>query len=161
MPSLYEISVPSFISNLKILSSLLEKGLAAGKESVLLETKLIADMRGLVYQIQRVSDTAKGLAVRVGGIENVVWEDNETTFPDMQERIKKTIDFLEGVDPKSFEGKEDAEVVMKTQSGERKFKGQDYVIKFAIPNFYFHFVTAYALLRKEGVPIGKSDYLGR
>lgn len=72
-------------------------------------------MRGLVYQIQRVSDTAKGLAVRVGGIENVVWEDNETTFPDMQERIKKTIDFLEGVDPKSIEGKEDAEVVMKTQ----------------------------------------------
>jgi hypothetical protein len=100
-------------------------------------------------------------AVRVTKAESVSWEDNEKTFAELQERLAKTIAYLEALDPKSFEGKDDAEVILPQRSGELKFTGTTYVTKFAIPNFYFHFVTAYGLLRKEGVPIGKGDYLGR
>jgi hypothetical protein len=163
MPSLYEVTIPPFIKNLKILSTLLEKGVAHanGNDATLLEARLIADMQPLTYQIQRVSDTSKGLAVRLGKAAPVSWEDNEKTFPELQERLSKTIKFLEALDSKCMDGLEDAEVVMKTRSGEQKFTGLSYVNSFAIPNFYFHFVTAYGILRKEGVQIGKNDYLGR
>ena len=87
-------------------------------------------------------------------------EDNETTFPELRARIVKTIEVLENVDPKSMDGMEDAEVVMKLRAGDRKLTGRDYVLKYAIPNFYFHLCMAYAILRKEGVPVGKTDYLG-
>ncbi|KAH8597603.1 hypothetical protein B0O99DRAFT_617808 [Bisporella sp. PMI_857] len=164
MPSLYEISIPVFVANLKILSSLLTKGIdhvGEEKASELLNSRLIADMQPLTYQIQRVSDTSKGLATRLSGgkVENVIWADDENSFPALQARIQKTIAFLEAVPQSAFDGQEDAEIVFKTRSGETKFTGSSYVLKFAIPNFFFHFVTAFALLRKEGVPIGKNDYL--
>jgi uncharacterized protein len=107
-----------------------------------------------------VSDTAKGLAIRVAKATPESWEDNEKTSPELQERIKKTIAFLEKVDPKSMDGMEDQEVVLKTGAVEKKLTASNYVLGFAIPNFYFHTVTTYALLRKEGVQIGKKDYLG-
>ncbi|KAE8447132.1 hypothetical protein EG329_011116 [Mollisiaceae sp. DMI_Dod_QoI] len=186
--SLYDITIPVFIKNLQILKKLLEKGVAFTKEDGVAVTeeslagaKLIADMGDLVYQIQRVSDTSKGLAQRVGGVEPVVLEDNEKTFPDMLTRIQKTIEVLEKVKGGSEQGMgekltsltycaqqkedldaaEDSEVVLKTRTSELKFTGKTYAINFAIPNFFFHFVTAYALLRKEGVQVGKADYLGR
>jgi len=166
--SLYEITIQVFIKNLQTLKKLLEKGVAFTKEdgvSVTEESlagaKLIADMGDLIYQIQRVSDTSKGLAQRVGGVEPVVLEDNEKTFPDMLTRIQKTIEVLEKVKKEDLDAAEDVEVVVKTRSGELKFTGKSYAIDFAIPNFFFHFVTAYALLRKEGVQVGKNDYLGR
>lgn len=90
-----------------------------------------------------------------------MWEDNEKTFAELQARLAKTIAYLEALDPKLFDGKDYDEVILATKAGEMKFTGTSYVLTFAIPNFYFHFVTAYALLRKEGVPIGKGDYLGR
>lgn len=179
MPSLYEIIIPKFITNLKILAFLLNKGekhVGEDKVSTLLESRLIEDMYPLIYQIrtssgpfssasklttrkERVSDTAKGLAVRVGGVENESWEDNETTFPELHARIAKTIAFLEKVDKESFDSKEDAEVILPGKNP-RVFTGTSYVTDFANHNFYFHFVTAYALLRKEGVPVGKLDYMG-
>lgn len=100
------------------------------------------------------------LAVRVAQAESVPWEDTEKTFPELQARLAKTIAYLEALDPKSFEGREEAEVVIQSRMGEVRFTAESYVSKYAIPNFYFHFVTAYALLRKEGMPIGKADYLG-
>ncbi|KAH9206740.1 hypothetical protein DL95DRAFT_396656 [Leptodontidium sp. 2 PMI_412] len=118
-------------------------------------------MGDLVYQIQRVSDTAKGFAVRVAKIENVPLEDNEKTMEDLHVRLAKTIEILESVKEADVNAAEDAEVVLKTRAAELKFTGQSYTTQFALPNFYFHFVTAYALLRKEGVEVGKSDYLGR
>ncbi|KAM3065036.1 hypothetical protein ACMFMG_001247 [Clarireedia jacksonii] len=160
--SLYDVSVPPFIKNLKILSHLLNKGLAhvSNDESKLINARLIEDMGDLIYQIQRVSDTAKGLAVHVGGAEQVVLKDEEKDFPALQERIKATISILEALSPSSMDNKEEIEVVIQTMVGERKFTGRDYVLGAAIPNFYFHFVTAYDILRKEGVPVGKGDYLG-
>ncbi|KFY08189.1 hypothetical protein V492_06449 [Pseudogymnoascus sp. VKM F-4246] len=161
--SLYQVSVAPFTAELKIVSKLLTKGLEhfKGDESKLIDARIIEDMQPLTYQIQRVSDTAKGLAVRMGKVEPVAMADEEKTFPELQERIAKTIAVLESVDPKSFEGIEDKEVVLVTRSGEQKFTGLSYVNTFAIPNFYFHTCMVYAILRKEGVPVGKQDYLGR
>jgi hypothetical protein len=89
----------------------------------------------------------------------VVVEDNETTFDQLQDRISETIKALDAVDPKSFEGKEGAEIVMETGMGKFRFTGQRYVSEFAIPNFHFHLTSAYCILRHLGVPIGALDYL--
>lgn len=158
--TLYEISIPVFITNLKNLSKFLEKGRlhASSNESALIEAKLIADMGGLPYQIQRVSDTAKGVAVRAGGVAPVSLPDNETTFPQLQERIQKTIDILEGIKEETMNASEEKEIVLPR---EIKLTGKEYLLKFAIPNFFFHVCMAYAILRKEGVDVGKNDYLGR
>jgi hypothetical protein len=160
MPSLYEISVPAFIRSLKNLSAILKKAEAyATEKSIDLKTftdaKLVDDMLSLPFQIWTASNTAKNTVQRVAGTPAVPFTDDQKTFPELQDRIAKTIKLLEEVDPKVFEGKEDVEVEM---SG-RKFTGQSYIITFAIPNFYFHVMAAYAILRKEGVPIGKKDYL--
>ena len=160
--SLYDISIPPFIHGLKSLSAILEKGRlhASADEASLIESRLIDDMGALPFQIQRLSDTAKGCAVRVAKIEPVPMEDNEKTFPELQARIAKTIEVLEKLDSKCMDGMEDEEVVMKLRSGERRLKGRNYVLSYAVPNFYFHLCMAYAILRKEGVQIGKLDYLG-
>ncbi|CZT13493.1 hypothetical protein WAI453_012448 [Rhynchosporium graminicola] len=166
--SLYSISIPVFLKHLHTLQKLLAKGVAhaedAGNELTkekLVGAKLIEDMGDLVYQVQRVSDTAKGFAVRVAKIEAVALADDEKTLEDLQKRIAKTIEILERVKEEDVDDKEDAEVVFQTRQGDLKFTGQSYTTTFALPNFYFHFVTAYALLRKEGVDVGKNDYLGR
>lgn len=160
--SLYDVTVPPFIHQLKALRDYLKKGEAhfAGNEQKLLDSRLIADMQALPYQIQRVSDVAKGVAVRVAKVEPVVMEDNEKTFLELYDRIQKTIDVLEKVDPHSMDGMEDKEIVMNFGPAEKKFTGKQFVLGFAVPNFYFHATTAYALLRKEGVPLGKSDFMG-
>jgi len=166
--SLYEISIPVFIRNIKTLQKLLDKAVAhasdsskAVTEEALLESRLIPDMYNLIRQIQVVSDTSKGVAVRVGKAEPITLEDNEKTFPELQARLAKTIEILEAVDQKTFDENEEAEVILKLRSGDQKFTGKSYILSFAIPNFYFHFVTAYDLLRKEGVDVGKLNYFGR
>ena len=153
--SLYDITIPTFIRNFKILSTLLQKGLThtSGNEEPLLTSRLIADMHALPAQIQRASDVAKLTAVRLGKIPNEPWEDNEATFADLQERIRKTIAFLEKVDPKSFDGMEEENVSVGPPRNQKIMTGKDYVLQAALPNFYFHFTTAYALLRREGVPM--------
>jgi uncharacterized protein len=164
MPSLYEISVPPMIKGLNTLTHILQKGEEYAKEkniplSDLVEGRLVPDMLPLSKQIQIASNTAKNMLVRVASTEAVPIEDNETTFPQLYERINATIKILKDVDAKVLEGKESAEVVMKTGSGEQKYTGQEYVLGFALPNFYFHVTTAYAILRMKGVPIGKKDFL--
>ncbi|TGO33961.1 hypothetical protein BHYA_0219g00190 [Botrytis hyacinthi] len=159
--SLYDISVVPFIKNLKTLSKLLEKGQAHFEdESKIINARLIDDMGDLIFQIQRVSDSAKGVAVRVAGAENVALEDNEKDFASLYTRINRTIEILEALPSTCTDGKEENEVVLKLPRGDLKFTAKDYILNFAIPNFYFHVVTAYNILRKEGVPVGKFDYLG-
>jgi hypothetical protein len=158
--TLYDITIPPFIKNLTTLSKLLSIGEKhAGPDGLqtLLDSRLIADMKPLTYQIQRISDTAKFLAIRVGGVESEPWADEEKTFEDLHARIDKTIKFLEKLGGKFPEGVEEKEVELMGQ----KLKGKDYIINFVVPNFYFHYTTAYALMRKEGVPLGKQAYLGR
>jgi hypothetical protein len=156
--SLYDISIPVFIRTLNTVSAFLEKGRAhaPASEAALLDERLIADMGNLSYQVQHLCDAARGCAVRVAQAAPVVFEDKETTFAELQETIAKTVAFLGKVDPKHMDGGEGREIVFAG----RKFTGRSYVLGLAIPNFYFHVVTAYAILRKVGVPVGKRDYLG-
>ena len=162
---LHTLTVPVFVRALTNLDAILDKGRAFAAdqgidESELLEARLIGDMGNLVSQIQRASDSAKGVMVRVGGVENVVMEDNETSFDDIKARIARTIDFLRSVPADAINGKEGADVVVKFPNREFTFDGLSYVLGFATPNFYFHVTTAYDILRMKGVPVGKMDFLG-
>ena len=115
----------------------------------------------LTYQIQSMSNTAKFLAVRVGGAENIVLPDDETTFEQLQARITRSIDILLSLDKDSMNGWEDKEVLVTVANG-LKFKIEDgvkYVNEYAVPNFHFHMSTAYCILRHLGVPIDAMDYL--
>ena len=164
--TLYQVSVPVFIRGFDNLSAILEKGRRFATESGidekdLLEARLFPDMGNLIAQIQRASDTAKFAAVRVGQVESVSMEDDETSLDDLQARIAKTVAFLKSVPETSMDGRDDAMVELKTRDSVRHFTARDYVLGFAVPNFYFHATTAYALLRHKGVPIGKLDFLGR
>jgi hypothetical protein len=164
--SLYDVSVPAFLRGFANLTEILKKGEAFADEKgiahkELLEARLIEDMLPLTAQIQRVSDSAKFVPVRLGAAENLPMADEEVTFADLHARIDKTIDFLNGIVPASMADKEDIDVVVKTRTGETHFSGKSYVLGFALPNFYFHVTTAYAILRHKGVPVGKMDYLGR
>ena len=163
--SLYDVTIPVLVQGLRNLSAVLEKGCAFADaqgldHQTLLGARLAADMLPLTGQVQRASDTAKGLAVRLGQVPNVAMEDNETTFDALQARIAATIAFVEAVPREAIDGREEASIVLKLPSGDISFTGQSYVLTFAIPNFFFHVTMAYALLRQQGVPIGKRDYLG-
>jgi len=165
MLSLYDVSVPVFIRALENLDKILDKGAAyfaekGRAEGELSGMRLIEDMHPLTAQIQRASDTAKGVVTRIGGAENVSMPDEEKTIADLKERIARTIAVLKSADRAAFDDKEDATVEIVTPSRTLVFTGKDYVLGFCIPNFFFHVTTAYALLRKEGVPLGKMDYLG-
>jgi len=162
---LHDLTVPVFVRGLRALSGILEKGCTFADEKGLphgdlIEARLFEDMSPLPAQIQRASDSAKNALIRLGGLDPFPLEDNESSFDELQTRITRTIDFLESVDPAAINGKEDADVVLQTPRGEVPFKGRDYVLGFALPNFYFHVTTAYDILRHKGVPVGKLDYLG-
>jgi hypothetical protein len=166
MPSLYDVTVPAFLRGFASLSAIIDKARAFAAEhgideAELTQARLIEDMAPFTAQVQRCSDTAKGVAVRVGQAGNVAMADEEVTFDDLKARIDKTVAFLNSVPRESFDGRDDAEVVLTTPSGDLRFTARDFVIGFAVPNFYFHLTTAYALLRMKGVPIGKMDYLGK
>ena len=146
--SLYDVSVPVFIRSLGAMSAFLEKGRAYADENgmpheKLLDARLYPDMAPLTAQIQRASDSAKLAAVRVGQVENVPMADEEKSFDDLQRRIAATVDFLKAVPSNSMDGREDAEVVLTTRAGDTKFTARDYMLGFALPNFFFHVTTAY------------------
>ena len=126
----------------------------------LTEARLVADMDPLTAQVQRASDAAKFCAARMAQIEGPAMPDTETSFDDLQARIAATIAFLQTVPAQSFDGREDAEIILKTPNRSISFAGTPYVLHFAIPNFFFHVTTTYALLRMKGVPVGKMDFLG-
>jgi hypothetical protein len=162
---MYDASIPPMIHMLESLSKILDKAVAQAKSkdknlSNLLEARLAPDMHPFPRQIQIASDAAKGCAARLSGIEAPSFPDTETTFPELQERIAKTIAFLKSVDAGKFAGAEDRRVELKTPQTTLEFSGRDFLTLFALPNFYFHATTAYGLLRHSGIEIGKRDYLG-
>ncbi len=162
---IYDASVPVLIAGLTNLSKILAKGAAHAeakgfKPEALLQARLAPDMHPLPNQIQIASDAAKGAAARLAGVDIPSFPDTETTFPELQARIEKTIAFLKGLDPAAFTGAEDREIVLKVGANEWKMPGRQFLTAFALPNFYFHLTTAYALLRHNGVEIGKRDFLG-
>lgn len=133
-----------------------EKGIPHSK---ILEAKLADDMAPLPSQVQRASDAVKGTITMVTGCENTVWEDNETTFEQLQARITKTVEYLQAVKPEAMNEKEDAEVIIKRPFGEYKFTGTSCVLQMGLPNVYFHCAAAYNIVRQAGAPIGKLTWL--
>ncbi|KAI8671791.1 hypothetical protein NCS57_00655400 [Fusarium keratoplasticum] len=164
MTSLHQQTVPPLVKYLRNLSHLLQKGAKfceekGVKHEELLTYRLIADMRGLPYQVQSCSNTAKHAVSRLGAPNIPIFEDTETTFTELHARIDRTIEVLESVDPACINGKEEQEVIMETGMGNFRFTGQRYVSEFVLPNFHFHLTSAYCIMRAQGVPLGAFDYL--
>ena len=163
--SMYRATVPVFVRSLDVLASLLDKAAAHAKEKGLSDTdvttaRLADDMLPFSAQIQRASDTSKASAQRLSGVAAPSFEDTETTFAELRERIVKTTAYLKGIDAGTFEGADTRVVTIKQKDFELKFSGAEYLFQFGLPNFYFHIVTAYDILRHIGVPVGKLDFLG-
>lgn len=163
--SMYQASLPVFISGLKSLSAILakaEKHAEAKKidPSVFITSRLAPDMFALVRQVQIATDGVKGCAARLAGIEVPSYPDTEASFAELQERIAKTIQFLSSIRQEQIDGTEERPIHLKVGGKELNFLGQPYLLNFVVPNFYFHFTTAYNILRHNGVEIGKIDFLG-
>ncbi len=163
--SMYQASVPRFVNILGNLSNILDKAQAhvdAKKlDAVTLTTyRLFPDMLPMTSQVQIACDTAKGVVARLAGVEIPVFEDNEKTLADLKARIAKTIAFIQTVTPGQIDGTEDKEIVIKRGDKETRYKGMQFLLGHALPNFYFHVTTAYNILRHNGIEIGKRDYLG-
>jgi hypothetical protein len=164
--TIYDASIPPLVFMLENLGHVLKVGAAHAAEKGLdgkdyLEARLAPDMFPLTRQVQVASDMAKGCGARLAGAEIPKYEDNETSFADLQARLAKTIAFLRGLDPKALAGAEDKAVTLKFPNAEFHFSGKDYLNNFVLPNVYFHITTVYAILRHSGVPLGKQDFMGR
>lgn len=161
---LYEITIPQFIKGLQNLSKIVEKGAhyaetKKAEPDVLPNSRLAIDQFNLIRQIQISCDTAKLCAARLSGKEAPKHDDSEKTMGDMKARVESTISFLKSVWAKDLSGSESKKIT--TPRWEEKWlTGTDYVLHHALPNFYFHMTTAYAILRHNGVEVGKKDYLG-
>ena len=163
--SMYQASVPVFVHTLAALSAVLDKAAAHAAQrkiepSVLLNTRLFPDMFPLVRQVQLAADFAKGPAARLAGLEVPKFADAETTFDELKVRIAKTVEFVKGLKPSQIDGSEDRDITIPIGGKPQSFKGQPYLLHFALPNFFFHATTAYDILRHCGVEVGKRDFLG-
>jgi uncharacterized protein len=163
--SLYDVSIPIFTLSLNNLSGILDKAASHAQAKnvdpkAIPQARLIVDMLPLSAQIQIACDTAKGASARLAGLEVPKHEDTETTLADLKARVAKTLDFIKTIQPAQLQGAEGREIVLKFPQGTLKFNGLNYLTNFAIPNFFFHVTMAYALLRKNGVDLGKQDFLG-
>ena len=163
---MYQASTPRFVNILRNLSAILEKAEAhcTAKKidpSALTTYRFFPDMFPFTRQVQIACDSAKGAVARLAGVDIPKHEDTEQTFADLKVRIAKTIDFLESVPASKVDGSEDKEIVLQMRSGERRFKGMQYLLGHAYPNFYFHVTTAYNILRHNGVEVGKADFIGK
>lgn len=162
--SMHGASAPLFVRMLKNLSAMLGKAEAHAKAKNydpvnLLTARLAPDMFTLTRQVQIATDHAKGALARLAGLEPTPLADTEASFAELQARIARTIALVEAVQPAQLTGAEDREIVIKIPNAELKFSGLDYLMTWAIPNFFFHLTTAYAILRHNGVEVGKRDYL--
>jgi uncharacterized protein len=162
---MYQASIPVFVKMLGNLSAILDKATLHVEArnidpSALINYRLAPDMYPLSKQVQIATDMAKGCAARLAGLEVPSYEDNEKTFADLQARIAKTVAFIQTVTPEQINGKENFAISLKIRGTEKNFIGLPYLLNFALPNLYFHITTTYAILRHNGVELGKLDYLG-
>lgn len=162
--SMYRASVPVFLQMLPCLAALLDKAAAFAESkkiepAVLLNGRLAPDMFTLTRQVQIACDFAKGTIARLAGQDPPKWTDTETTIPELKARIAKTMDFIKTFQPAQIDGSEERQITIPIGGEPRTFAGENYLVGFALPNFYFHMTTAYAILRHNGVEIGKRDYM--
>ncbi len=164
-PLMYQSSAAVFSHHLKNFSAILKTAAKDAKArgiepAVLLNARLAPDMFPLVRQVQIATDNAKGCSARLAGVESPVYPDEESTFEELEARIKRVQGFIKGLRPADFEGSESREVELKLPFGTLRFTGADYLNGWALPNFYFHYSCAYAILRHNGLGLGKRDFLG-
>jgi hypothetical protein len=162
--SMHACSAPTFVRMLKNLSAMLSKAEAYAKAKsfdaeVLLKDRLAPDMFTLTRQVQIATDHAKGAMARLAGHQPEAIEDKETTIAELQARIAKVIGIVESYKPDQLAGAETREITIKIPNQELKFNGLDYLNTWALPNFYFHVTMAYAIMRHNGVDLGKRDFL--
>lgn len=164
--SMHAASVPVFRQMLGSLDHLLAKAESHTAErkidpSALLQARLYPDMFALLKQVQIACDFAKGVTGRLAGVELPVFDDSEQTFAELRALVAKTVAFIDSLDAARFDGSEDREIVLRPGTPkERRFVGQAYLLNYGLPQFFFHVTTAYALLRHNGVELGKKDYMG-
>lgn len=164
--SMYQASIPVLLRGLANLRQILAKAEAHAEAkkidpAVFLNARLAPDMFALARQVQIASDNAKGGAARLAGVAAPAYEDKETTFAELYARLDKTSAFVGSFTPAQIDGSEDRDVSLPLPGGRSlEFKGQGYLLGFLLPNFYFHMVTAYDILRSQGVELSKRDYLG-
>ncbi|MDW5443446.1 DUF1993 domain-containing protein [Polaromonas sp. SM01] len=164
--SMYQASVPVFKQMLGGLSAVLAKAEAHATAkkidpNALLQARLYPDMFAMLRQVQVACDFAKSVSARIAGVDVPSFEDKEETFADLQARIAKTLAFVESLSAAQIDGSEERKIV--TQAGtpkEKIFSGQSYLLNYGLPHFFFHTTTAYAILRHNGVEVGKKDYIG-
>jgi len=163
--SMYQASVPVFIRMLTNLVAILEKAAAHAEArkidpSVLLSDRLFPDMFPLVRQVQIAADMAKAGPARLAGLQPPSFEDTEKSFPELIERVRRTVAFLETLKPEQIDGSEGRTVTWPTRGTTRTLPGLQYLLNHVAPNVYFHITTTYNLLRHNGVELGKQDFLG-
>lgn len=163
--SMYQASVPVFQKSLTALKGVLAKAAAHAKdkkieESVLMGSRLYPDMLPFSRQVQIAADFGKGPVARLAGVELPKYEDAESTFAELTARIDKTLAFIGTFTPAQIDGQEDRDITLPIGGTPTTFKGQPYLLHFALPNFYFHMSMAYAILRHNGVDVGKRDFIG-
>ena len=162
---MYQASVPAFLKMLNNLSAILDKAEAFAAEhkiepEVLLNWRLAPDMFPFTRQVQIAADFAKGTTARLAGKEVPKYADDEKTFAALKARIAKTVKFVESIAAKDIDGSEGRDITLTVGGQDLHFKGEPYLVHFALPNFYFHATTAYAILRRCGIEIGKMDFIG-
>lgn len=163
--SMHGASAPVLLNALRGLSIVLTKAEAFATEnklaeSDLLEARLAPDMYTACRQVQIATDNAKGMISRLAGRDVPSWEDTETTFAQLQARVQRAIDLVDSIPASEIDGSEERDIELKQRSGSRHFKGERYLIDYAIPNFMFHVAAAYGIFRMKGVPLGKMDFFG-
>jgi len=164
--SMYQASAPVYEQFLGSLSIILKKGAAFAEAkkidpSVLLTARLSPDMFAFTRQVQIATDHAKGSMARLSGTDVPSYPDTESSFEELQARVAKTRDFVKTFKPEQIDGSEEREIVLTFGTQKFPFTGQTYLVNFALPNFYFHTSMAYAILRHNGVDVGKMDFMGR
>jgi hypothetical protein len=163
--SMYQASVPVFVHALNNLAAILEKGAAHAEAkkidpAVLVNGRLFPDMFPLARQVQIASDSAKGGAARLAGVEPPAYEDNEKTFAELIARVKKTVAYLQTLTAAQVDGSEDKTVTWQTRTSTKSMQGLPFLHSHVVPNLYFHLTTTYNILRHNGVELGKKDFLG-
>jgi hypothetical protein len=162
----YDLGIATMLRSLRNLDAIVSKAedyVGANKDidpETLILARLYPNMQPFVFQIQVATDTAKGAAARLTGQPLPSWPDEEKTFADVHARLRRAIDFLSGFRPAEFEGSENRPIELKLGPHTMNFTGTSYLAAFVLPNFFFHVTTAYDILRHNGVPIGKADFLG-
>jgi hypothetical protein len=163
--STYQATIPPFVKTLTSLKGVLGKASAHAQakkieESALLNMRLFPDMFTLTEQVQVASDIARGTSARLAGQEPPSYEDNEKTFAELIDRVERTVAYLQSLDAAKFEGAETREITRPVRGKPKTFVGLNYLQQFGVPNVYFHAAIAYAILRNNGVELGKADFLG-